>query len=41
MQACYEGMFKYCNNLKEAPILPATTLVRSCYGNMFTGCTNI
>ena len=41
MQSCYEGMFKYCNNLKEAPVLPATTLVRSCYANMFTGCNNI
>lgn len=33
---CYYGMFNYyCTALVTAPLLPATTLSRSCYGMMF------
>jgi hypothetical protein len=32
-------MFSGCTSLKTAPVLPATTLVKSCYESMFSGCT--
>jgi len=36
-------MFKSCSGLTDAGnlILPATTLARNCYGNMFAGCTSL
>ena len=34
-------MFSYCTNMKAAPALPATTLARDCYANMFYSCTNL
>lgn len=36
--SCYAGMFKNCTRLEKAPVLPATTLVQSCYEEMFYGC---
>ena len=39
---CYRAMFGNCAELDEAPvILPATTLARECYSNMFRDCPNI
>ena len=38
---CYEGMFKNCISLVNAPELPATTLVTSCYEYMFYGCERL
>ncbi|MCR5608839.1 MAG: InlB B-repeat-containing protein [Lachnospiraceae bacterium] len=38
---CYNGMFKGCTSLEEAPELPATTLANSCYYNMFNNCAGI
>lgn len=37
-QSCYSGMFMYCYSLKEAPDLPATTLVSGSYERMFYDC---
>ena len=34
---CYFSMFNGCTNLKNAPDLPAATLVTSCYESMFGG----
>ena len=34
-------MFNSCTSLTTAPELPATTLVTSCYQNMFDGCTSL
>ena len=34
-------MFSGCTSLTSAPELPATTLARYCYGNMFSGCTKL
>ena len=34
-------MFKDCTSLTTAPELPATTLVKYCYSNMFYGCSNL
>ena len=34
-------MFYGCTNLTTAPVLPATTLVQSCYSSMFRGCTSL
>ena len=38
---CYYYMFYNCSNLKEAPALPATSVVDGCYMDMFNGCTNL
>ena len=38
---CYESMFRYCGNLKEAPVLPATELATHCYTCMFDGCSSL
>ena len=39
---CYEGLFKGCINLVNAPsILPATTLSDYCYSGMFRDCTSL
>lgn len=39
----FQGLFEVCTGLTSAEhlILPATTLVDTCYGNMFQGCTNL
>jgi hypothetical protein len=34
-------MFSGCTSLTTAPVLPATTLVNTCYYHMFYGCTNL
>jgi hypothetical protein len=34
-------MFSGCTSLENAPVLPATTLVYSCYDYMFSGCTKL
>ena len=34
-------MFKGCTSLVTAPELPATTLVSSCYNQMFFACTKL
>lgn len=34
-------MFWGCTSLITAPELPATTLVNSCYTDMFNGCTSL
>ena len=34
-------MFRGCTSLVNAPELPATTLVLSCYRWMFNGCTSL
>ena len=39
-QGCYWYMFEKCP-MEYAPDLLAKTLVRECYGNMFTGCANL
>ena len=37
----YDGMFKGCTLLTDAPELPATTLEEYCYKDMFYGCTSL
>ena len=39
-QGCYWYMFEKCP-MSTAPDLLAPTLVQECYGNMFTGCSNL
>lgn len=34
-------MFSGCTSLENAPVLPAIKLVRSCYSNMFSGCSKL
>ena len=34
-------MFRGCELLTTAPILPAATLASNCYQRMFDGCTNL
>jgi hypothetical protein len=34
-------MFSVCTSLENAPVLPATTLVSSCYNYMFSGCSKL
>ena len=34
-------MFAGCTSLTQAPQLPATTLAKDCYTNMFKGCSNL
>lgn len=36
---CYYNMFYGCSSLIQAPVLPATTLTRSCYEEMFGYCS--
>ena len=38
---CYNGMFKGCTSLTQAPSLPATKLANSCYYSMFSGCSSL
>ena len=35
---CFYGLFKDCEELRQAPELPATTLTDYCYASMFEGC---
>ena len=35
---CFYGLFKDCEELQQAPELPATTLTDYCYASMFEGC---
>ena len=37
----YDGMFKGCTSLTDAPELPATTLEGYCYKEMFYNCTSL
>lgn len=39
----FTGLFSSCTGLVDASnlVLPATTLVRNCYGSMFQGCTSL
>ena len=37
-EGCYKNMFSYCDLLKTAPELPATTLSPKCYDSMFYSC---
>ena len=34
-------MFNGCNNLTQAPALPATTLAGDCYSSMFYSCDKV
>ena len=36
-ESCYHSLFENCHSLTNAPVLPATTLVRKCYLQMFKG----
>ena len=38
---CYDSMFDTCTNLKNIPVLPATTLAGGCYSGMFRYCSSI
>lgn len=35
--SCYHSLFENCHSLTNAPVLPATTLARKCYLQMFKG----
>lgn len=37
----FEGMFKNCTNLIDAPALPSKNLAPFCYKEMFSGCTTL
>lgn len=39
--ACFQGMFSGCYNLKYAPKLPAPVITYYNYSNMFNGCNNL
>ena len=36
-QSCYHSLFENCHSLTNAPVLPATTLSKNCYLQMFKG----
>ena len=36
-ESCYHSLFENCHSLTNAPVLPATTLVKNCYFQMFKG----
>ena len=36
-ESCYHSLFENCHSLTNAPVLPATTLARKCYLQMFKG----
>ena len=38
---CYNGMFRSCKSLTQAPELPATTLATYCYYYMFAYCSSL
>jgi hypothetical protein len=37
----FRSLFQYCASLKQAPEVPATTLVQGCYCYMFFNCTSL
>ena len=39
--SCYLGLFMSCKSLIKAPDLVATTLSKTCYMDMFSGCANL
>ena len=41
VEYCYNGMFRSCKSLTQAPELPATTLASYCYDGMFYNCTSL
>lgn len=42
VQSCYNGMFRGCSNLINAPkLLPALDVPQDGYSSMFEGCTNL
>lgn len=40
---CFSRLFYYCNNISDCGslTLPATTLAKSCYSQMFSSCSNL
>ena len=36
-ESCYHSLFENCHSLTNTPVLPATTLARKCYLQMFKG----
>lgn len=38
---CYEGMFRNCISMTQAPVLPATTIPERAYQYMFEGCSGL
>ena len=36
-ESCYHSLFENCHSLTNAPVLPATTLSKNCYLQMFKG----
>ena len=36
-ESCYHSLFENCHSLTNTPVLPATTLTRKCYLQMFKG----
>ncbi len=40
-EACYDGMFIACVNLRTIPELPATAMIMNCYTGMFDGCSSL
>ena len=36
-ESCYHSLFENCHSLTNAPVLPATALVKNCYLQMFKG----
>ena len=41
VEYCYSTMFKNCSALTTAPDLPALTVSKGAYGNLFEGCTSL
>ena len=41
VEYAFYQLFKDCTSLTKAPVLPATTLARSCYERMFSGCQSL
>ena len=38
---CYQDMFNGCKGIEKAPDLPAPTLVKDCYQEMFYDCSKL
>ena len=38
---CFYNLFEYCDELTQAPELPATELASHCYESMFKGCSGL
>lgn len=41
VEGAFLYMFSGCKSLTKAPVLPATSLAKSCYERMFSGCTSL